>query len=107
MGDAMIIQPIFFNLVFFIVILLFGVDFTLSGYLIIKQKTEYLKRPKLLGLVIMNANQKVYERSKKPNKLLSVMYSYEYTKIYTFLGGILIIVGSLMGVFDVLLKLGK
>jgi hypothetical protein len=103
MGDAMTIQPIFFNFVFFIILLAFGIDFTLSGYLAIKE-IKHLERPKLLGLMIMAIYQRVYERAKKPNKLLLVIYSHEYMKIYTLIGGILIIIGSLMGIFDLLLK---
>ncbi len=99
------IQPIHFDLVFFVLVLLFGVDFALSGYLVIKNKDKYLEKPKLLGLLSMIVNQKVYERSKKPNKVLMVMYSYDYMKIYTLVGGILIIVGSLIGIYDILLRL--
>jgi hypothetical protein len=105
MGDTMNLRPIHFNLAFFILVLFLGIDFALSGYLAIRDRDKYLNKPRLLGLLIMIANQKVYERSKKQNYILKIMYSYDYSKIYTLVGGLLIIVGGLIAIYDILLTL--
>lgn len=96
----MIIQPYIFDLLFYTSVLLIGVDFTLSGWLALRKGITILERAKLLGLLILRAMNKLYENSKGSNRLFQFMYSFKYMRVYTFISGLLIIISSLLLIFD-------
>ena len=99
---ALIISPAVFDFLLYMMTFLFGVDFTLSGFLVLKSGTKYLEKPKLLGLIIIKLRNKAYEKSQKPGRLLTGMYSLKYMKFYTFISGIVLLIGSTIRILDVL-----
>lgn len=105
MGDAMIIQPFFFSLLFYGILLYVGVDFTISGMLLQSKGTTPLINPKLLGLRIIKFNQKFFERMRNQNKIYRMIYSFQNIKFFTLIAGILITIGSLIQIIGTLLQL--
>ena len=101
----MIIQPLFFSLLFYTILLYIGVDFTISGILLQSKGTSPLVNPKLLGLLLIKFNQKFFERMRKHNKIYHWIYSFQNIKFFTLMAGILIIGGSLIQIIDTLLRL--
>jgi len=89
--------PISFEFIIWIIVFFFGLDFIISGYIVIKSDTKYLKKPKLLGLLGIAATQNLYDLSKHKNKYMEIKYSYKYMKVYVILGGIILIIMSIAG----------
>lgn len=96
------IQPFVFDLLFYFAILLAGLDFTVSGFLVLRENSKPLKKPKLLGLQIIRVMQ-ISDTPQKKNSLTFLMFNLRHMGIYTFVAGILIITASLIMVFDILL----
>ncbi len=48
-----IIEPKIFNFLFFLIIFIIGLDYTWSGYLVIKNKTNEINKRRLLGLWVI------------------------------------------------------
>src|SRR5258706_2619255 len=104
MGNAMTIQPIFFNLLFTILVLYVGLDFTISGILL-RENFKDIVKPKLLGLLILKYNEKLFERLRQQNELYQRIYSFQSIRLYTAIAGILLSIGSAIQITDILLRL--
>jgi hypothetical protein len=102
MGDPMIIGPHIFDLLFYSIVLVAGIDFVLSGWLALSRGIEILQRPRLLGLLLLRIFHRVYESYNKSNRLLQRMYSFNYMRFYIFLSGVLIIISSILLIFSIL-----
>lgn len=92
-----------FNFLFFLVIFIIGLDFTLSGYLVITNKVHDKRKQRLLGLWVI---QKFYipeSKKKSFNSYMSFIYDFRNLGFMTFAGGILIVFGSAVMVLDYLL----
>lgn len=101
MGDTMIITPTCFYLLLYMAILGVGIDFMISGIMVFKKFSESLEKPKLLGLRILRLNQVFFERMRRQNKIYQYVYSEWSIKFLTLLSGVLIIIGSLIQIFDI------
>jgi len=96
----MIIQPYIFDLLFYTIVLLAGMDFTLSGWLALRKGITVLEKPKLLGLLILRTMDKLYEDSHGANGFFKLIYSFTYMRVNIFISGVLIIVMGLSLIFD-------
>lgn len=92
---------IYFEYIIWLIVLLFGLDFIFSGYLVFMSDTKYLKKPKLFGLLAIAACQNLFERSKSKNKYMEIKYSYKYMRVYTIISGILLIMISINEFFEI------
>ena len=99
----MIIQPSYFSLLFYIVVLYVGIDFTVSGILIGRDQAKPVERSWLLGWLILKMNQRFFDRMQNQNPILQSIYSFRSIKFFTIMAGILIIIGSLILIIDILL----
>jgi len=107
MDDAMTIQPIFFDLLFAVIVFGIGIDFTISGMLIRREYTKHLEKPKLLGLLILRLNQSFFDRMRKQNQIFQFIYSIQCITFFTLSSGILLSVGSLIQIIDILFRLWR
>src|SRR5687768_6025081 len=105
MEDTMTIQTYILDLLFYIVVLLAGVDITLSGWLALRRGIIVLQRPKLLGLLILRIMNKIYDTSPAPNRYFELLYSFKYLRVYTFISGLLIMMSSLIMLLIIALQL--
>ena len=90
-----IIGPKEFELLFYFVIFVIGVDYFSSGFIITKTQSLDIKRRRLLGLWI--SKKLVTSHNKKSNKLTSFMnffYRIKNMGILLLICGILIAFGS-------------
>ena len=102
MGDAMINQTTFVTLFFYIVILVVGLDFLISGLLIQSDHTRWLERPKLLGQLLLRINQSFFNKMRGQNRFFEFIYSLRWLKFFMILAGVLIMVGALIPIIDIL-----
>jgi hypothetical protein len=102
MGNTMIIQSSLFNLLFYLIVLGIGIDFTISGILLMRDYDKYLRKTKLLGLIILRLNQSFFDRMRKHNQIYGFVYSSRSIKFFTLAAGILITVGSLIQIITIL-----
>ncbi len=98
----MIIRPFIFELLFYLAIFLGGLDFALSGFQVLRESPSSLEKPRLLGLLIIKVMH-VSDTSQKHNRLFLLMFSTKTMGVYTFLSGVLLILSSLLLIFNVLL----
>ena len=105
MGDTMTIQPAFFNLLFCVIGLGIGIDFTISGMLILRDYAKHLEKPRLVGLLILRLNQGFFDRMRKQNQIFRFIYSIQGITFFTLSSGILLSIGSLIQIIDILLRL--
>ena len=95
-GDTMIITPHVVNTLFYLVILLGGLDFILSGLKVLTRKnTELPKKTWLLGLRIIRTMQ-VHKAVGKHTNLFTLMFSPKVMGIYTLASGVLLVVASIL-----------
>lgn len=97
----MTIQPDFFTIFFYIIVLFIGLDFTLSGILLLKDYTKSLEKPRLLGLLSLKFNQKMIEKMQNSNQVYQSLYSYKIIRFYILMAGVIIIVGSIIAIIDI------
>ena len=100
---TIIIGPKTFEFMFYLFVLVMGLDFTWSGYLVIKNKTREIKKPRLLGLWIL---QKVHipgSKKKEVNTYMNFVYDIRNMGVFTLASGILLIFGSTIMIIDILL----
>jgi len=92
-----------FDALFWIVMFVLGMDFFMSASLLFKKGPQALAGPVLLGLLFIKANQNIYKKMQKQyspnffNRLLELAYSYEYTRYYFLIGGLIIMIFSVLG----------
>lgn len=96
MGNAMIIDitPIvnlFLNLLVFGI----GLDFAWYGYWLLK-KSEITRLPRLLGYLVFKLFEVANRKSKSKNEIAKSMFSMKAVGIYLLLGGLQLIVSSIL-----------
>ena len=101
----MIIQPYIFDLLFYTIVMLIGIDFTLSGWLALRKGIIVLERLRLLGLLILRAMNKLYDDSQGANGFFKLIYSFTYMRVNIFISGVLIIIMGLLLIFDTIFQL--
>lgn len=101
----MIIQPYIFDLLFYTTLLLIGLDFAISGWLVIIKGKRLLEKPRSLGVMAMRYMDRLYKNLDSPSRISSILYSLENTRFYVFVGGILAIAGNTLGILNVLQKI--
>lgn len=101
----MAINPDFFTLFFYIVIFLIGIDFSISGILLLKAHTMAIEKPRLLGLLSLKINRNMIDKMQNSNHVYQSLYSFKYIRIYILVAGFLIIIGSLIGIIDLFYRL--
>jgi hypothetical protein len=77
----------------------------LSGWLALRKGVIVLERPKMLGLLILRAMNRMYENFYASNRLFERIYSFRYMRVYAFISGILIIIIGLGLIFDTVFQL--
>jgi len=75
--------------------LIAGIDFLISGILILKSNIMLINRPKLLGVILMR--RLIKGRPRKPNKLFDVFYAPKMLGYYNIIGGAMCVIGGLIG----------
>ena len=99
-----IISTNIFNLLFYSVILFFGVDFILSGVFVLREKRKHFKKPKLLGFWIMQRMNVLHGSTNSP-KWFSTIYSMRNLALQSLFAGSLIVISSLLMIVDVGMRL--
>ncbi len=94
------ISPPVFDLLFYTVVFLFGLDFSISGFLVLRENSANLKRPRLVGLWIIRRMNSLYGSTNR-SQLFSLIYSTRNMAIQTLFAGILVIIGSLIMIVDI------
>jgi len=94
------IQRFSLDILIFIFGLYIGIDYTISGIMLIKCGTKPLVKPRLLGLAFLKFSQKPIEKMRKFYPFFQVILSFNNMKIYTLIAGILFIIGSLYAIID-------
>ena len=94
-----IISPNIFNLLFYSIVLLFGVDFALSGFFVLRENHKHSKKPRLLGFWIMQKMNILHGSTNRP-KWFSAIYSMRNLALQSLLAGFLLIIGSLLMIVD-------
>ena len=89
------------DFILYFIILGIGIDFAVSG-LIFKGDVKELRKPKLLGLLILKLNQGWFERMRKLHSIFHLLYSLQSIRFLTFAAGVLIIVGSTIAIIGLL-----
>lgn len=100
----MTIQPTVFNLLFYVVVLIAGLDFTLSGWFALRNGEVVLESHKLLGVRILRSLNNLYENSLHSKRIYELMYSFRYMRVYTFISGILLVFIGLALILDILFQ---
>jgi hypothetical protein len=85
----------FFNLIALGV----GLDFAWCGYWFLKTN-EITHLPRLLGCMILKLFERANKKSKSKNELVKTIFSMKAASIYLLLGGIQIIVSSMITLFS-------
>jgi len=93
-----------FELLFYIIVFLFGLDYTISGILVFRDENKNFKKPKLLGIWIIHKLSSLYGSTNQP-KLFSAIYSIKSMALQSLAAGLLIIVGSLVMIIDLSIRL--
>lgn len=97
-----IIGPETFNFLFFLFILIIGLDYTWSGYLVIRNRTQDIEKRKLLGLWIIQRFHITANKTKSFKTYVNFVYNYKNMGIMTFVGGLLIIFSSGIMLIEIL-----
>ncbi len=100
----MIISPPIFNLLFYAVIFLFGLDFSISGFLVLRENSANFKKPRLVGLWIIRRMSAVYGSTNR-SKLFSLIYSTRNMAFQGLFAGVLLIIGSLIMIVEIGMRL--
>ena len=99
-----IVSPPIFELLFYVVVFLFGVDFSISGFLVLRKNRANFKKPRLVGIWIIKRMSALYG-SPNSSRLFSLIYSTRNMAIQALLAGALIIIGSLIMIVDIGMRL--
>jgi hypothetical protein len=100
----MIIQFNIIYLFFYFLILIVGLDFLLSGFLILKKNALALEKPFLLGLLLIKFTHPS-DFSQKKSGLYILLFGLRNMGWYTMLAGVLIVTGSLIMIYSILIQL--
>jgi hypothetical protein len=92
------------NLDYLLFLMLFfgGMDFTISGYIILKRGAVALSKPRLLGLRIFKRMQIPDNMSFKVDKFTRTFFSLRAMGYYGLIAGLLYLVGSVSIIFDLI-----
>jgi len=99
----MTIQPFVFDFIFYAVVFGAGLDLTISGYKVLKENTNALEKPKLLGLFIIKTMH-ISDTSQIQNRLTLMMFKLKNMARYTFLAGVLLLIASLIMILGILVR---
>jgi hypothetical protein len=103
MGNTVIIPTIVFDIVFYFVILLLGVDFLLSGLLVLRKNARALEKPKLLGLWLIKITY-ASNSSTRGNRLYFFFLGLRNMGWYTLFAGIFSVISSLLMLYSKLMQ---
>jgi len=91
----MTISPVGFEIFFYLCILGIGIDFMISGIMVLKENSKPLEKPRLIGLLIIKIMH--LPESKNNRKNLSwLMYDMKNMGKYCFIGGVLTTLSSIL-----------
>jgi len=99
-----IISPPVFDLLFYIAGFLLGLDFFISGILVLQENSVHRGRSRLVGIWIIRNVSALYGSTSRSN-FLSFVYSTRNLAIQTLFGGVLVVVGSLIMIVDIGVRL--
>ena len=101
METVVIIGPSTFDLIFFVIVLLFGLDFIYSGILAVKDPRKYLQKPKLFGLWAIK-RMNTLTRVPKASKLTLFLYSIKNMAFQALVAGVMLMVIGVLAILDAL-----
>ena len=99
-----IIEPEIFIFLFFLFTFIIGLDYTWSGYLVIRNRTDEVSKRKLLGLWVIRRLHIPDNKKGDTNTYLHFIYNFKNMGFMTFAGGILITFGSAIIILDLLFR---
>ena len=99
-----IIEPEIFIFLFFLFTFIIGLDYTWSGYLVIRNRTDEVSKRKLLGLWVIRRFHIPNNKKGNTNTSMNFMYDFKNMGFMTFAGGILITFGSAIIILDLLFR---
>jgi hypothetical protein len=95
-----IIPPPIFDLLFYIIVFLFGLDFSISGFLVLREGHANFKMPRLVGLWIIRRMSALPGATNR-SKLFSLLYSTRNQAIQGLVAGLLLIFASLVMIVEI------
>ena len=99
-----IIEPEIFIFLFFLFTFIIGLDYTWSGYLVIRNRTDEVSKRKLLGLWVIRRFHIPNNKKGNTNTTMNFMYDFKNMGFMTFAGGLLITFGSAIIILDLLFR---
>jgi hypothetical protein len=92
------------NLDYLLFLMLFtgGMDFTISGFIILKRGAVALSKPRLLGLRLFKRMHVPDNMSYKVDKFTRTLFSLRAMGYYGLIGGLLYLVGSVSIIFNLI-----
>ena len=101
----MIIVPSpLFDLLFSTVVFLFGLDFSISGFLVLRENATDFKKPRLIGLWIIRRMSALHTIKDRP-QWFSLIYSTRSVAMQGLVAGVLLIFGSLVMIVETGMRL--
>jgi hypothetical protein len=86
----------------FLMLFISGMDFTISGYTIIKRGAVALSKPRLLGLWLFKRMHVPDDMSYKVDKYTRTFFSLRTMGYYGLIGGLLYLIGSVSIIFNLI-----
>ena len=93
-----------FNVLFFLFIFIIGLDYTWSGYLVIRNRTDEVEKRKLLGLWVIRRLHVPNNKKDSTNAYMNFIYDFRNMGFMAFASGVLIIFGSAIMILDLLFR---
>ena len=90
-----------FDMLFFLVMFLFGLDFILSSILVMRDEKRYISRPFLFGLWMLKRIKSIDMSNQ--NKFASWLFSIKVLTFSWLIGGVFIILDSGIMIMNILL----
>lgn len=96
MGNTMKIEPYVFSILFYLWLLAWGVDASLSGIIILLSARDKPIQPILLSLFFIGRVQMRMKKYKGRNKYIKFLNNPRIMAFYFLMAGIMTILGSIM-----------
>jgi len=97
-----ILEPKEFNLLFFLFIFILGIDYLWSGYLILKNNSINIVKPRLLGIWFAKRFLALKSTMKSNTAYMNFFNDIKNHGVLSIIAGILILTGSGIMIFEIL-----
>ncbi len=89
----------FFDLFFYSIIFLVSLDYIISGFIFLRRSEEHIKKPKLLGLWIIQ-KMGILDGSTNHSKLVLIMFSRRSMAIQALIAGLMLSFSSFLMIVE-------